>query len=210
MVRSPIIKFTGLRALIIHPKSQNASVLLAQLERLGVIAERVWPAENVQTDDYDIIFFDADRGYDQQFSWKSGEATIPLVALMGSETPGRIQWALSHVPSAYIVKPIRPNGIYSAMAIAFHEFELRSALVQKIEDLGDRLRARPAVVDAILMVQRGLQVDSRQAYNLLRSEAMCHQISVESLCIQIAEAGSLSALKNRAETSGKSKSSGRR
>ena len=43
----------------------------------------------------DFLFFDADLGHDAQFPWAPGAAPMPPIALIGSEAPGRIEWALS-------------------------------------------------------------------------------------------------------------------
>lgn len=195
MNRRTLPNFSGRNALIVHKLSENTGVLKDQLERLGVSVELRWPVEQLTAGGVDLIFFDADRGYDQQFSWKSGTAPIPLIALMGSEAPGRIEWALAQMPSAYLMKPLRPNGIFCALAIAFHDFEFKSNLMRKVEDLNARIKARPSVVTAINIVQSSLSVESAQAYELLRTEAMKHRISIEMLCEQIESAGSLVPLK---------------
>lgn len=198
MNRLTLPNFLGRRALIVHPASENTAVLMAQLERLGVMSDLKWPVEDLEIEDYNLVFFDADRGYDGQFSWEPGSAPVPLIALMGSEAPGRIEWTLSQMPSAYLLKPLRPSGIFSALTIAFYSFELHSKLLQKIDDLATRVKARPSVVTAINIVQSSLKVDSSEAYELLRSEAMKYRVSIEFLCEQISSAGSLAPLKKLA------------
>ncbi|MDO6731160.1 transcriptional antiterminator [Marinovum sp. 2_MG-2023] len=200
MKRRGLPNFRNVRALIVHPPGDNSAVLTAQLGRLGLCTESIWPADNVSPEGYDVIFFDADRGYDQQFGWERGQAPIPLIALMGSEAPGRIEWTLGQMPSAYLVKPLQPTGIFSALVVAFHDFEVRTRLMRKVEDLNARLRARPTVVAAITLVQSCMTIDSQAAYDLLRSEAMRLQVSVEFLCEQIETTGSLTPLKTLAES----------
>ncbi|PWE28827.1 hypothetical protein DDZ14_18485 [Maritimibacter sp. 55A14] len=195
MKRQKIPNFLGRSAVIVHPASENTAVLIGQLERLGVSAKLHWPADRLESGGADFVFFDADRGYDQQFSWEPGKAPIPLIALMGSEAPGRIEWALAQVPSAYLLKPLGPNGIFCALAIAFHDFELKSELKRKVENLTARVRARSCVMTATGIVQSSLNLDSTEAFQFLRTEAMKHRISVENLCEQIARVGSLVALK---------------
>ncbi|WP_323769934.1 transcriptional antiterminator [Antarctobacter sp.] len=199
MKRRALPNFRKVRALIVHPPGDNTAVLTAQLGRLGLRTALQWPADNLSPDGHDVIFFDADRGYDQQFAWEPGHAPIPLIALMGSEAPGRIEWTLGQMPSAYLVKPLQPNGIFSALAIAFHDFEVRTKLLRKVEDLNARLRARPSVLAAITLVQTCMTIDGQAAYDLLRSEAMRLQVSIEFLCEQIEATGSLTPLKTLAE-----------
>lgn len=166
-------------------------MLSEQLKRLGVLARMDWPVQGLTADGLDLIFFDADRGFDGQFAWAPGHAPIPLIALMGSEAPGRIQWALEQMPSAYLIKPLGANGIFSALAIAFHDFAYKAELRSKIEELATRIKSRPLVLIAINLVQASLRIDSESAYDLLRTEAMNRQVTVETLCEQIAQAETL-------------------
>ncbi len=202
MNRHALPNFRGLRALLVHPPGDSIDILVVQLTKLGIVATCKWPVKELSAEGWDLIFFDADRGFDQQFCWEPGAAPIPLVALLGSEAPGRIEWMLAQVPSAYLIKPLRPNGIFSTLAIAFHVFELRAGLEHKIADLNARMRARPSVVMAINLVHTSLNVPRQDAYELLRTEAMKHQLSVESLCEQIDDSGSLVPLKRLAERAG--------
>lgn len=194
MKRRPLPNFRNVRALIAHPSSDNATVLVGQLERLGLKVMCRWPVDRLVPEAFDVLFFDADRGHDGQFSWSPGDAPVPMIALMGTEAPGRIEWTLSQWPSAYLVKPLQPNGIFSALAIAFHEFEHRRRLEQKVEELSARIRARPAVLKAITLVQGFMGVESQEAFDLLRTEAMRLRVSIETLCERIASSGSLSPL----------------
>jgi AmiR/NasT family two-component response regulator len=202
MNRHGLPNFRGLRALIVHPPGDGIDILVDHLTRLGIAATCNWPIQELSAEGWDLIFFDADRGFDRQFCWEPGEAPIPLVALVGSEAPGRIEWMLAQMPSAYLFKPLRPNGIFSALVIAFHVFEQRAGLEHRIADLNARVRARPSVVTAINLVRTTLNVPSQDAYALLRTEAMKHQLSVESLCEQIDDSGSLIPLKRLADQVG--------
>ena len=48
---------------------------------------------------------------------------MPLVALIGSEAPGRIEWALSHSADAHPLNPVGTAGVYCALLIARQGFE---------------------------------------------------------------------------------------
>lgn len=194
MNRGALPNFRDVRAMVAHCNSENTTVLVAQLERLGLKVSCKWPVDALEPTGFNVLFFDADRGYDGQFAWKPGSAPVPLIALMGGEAPGRIEWTLGQRPAAYLVKPLRPNGIFSALVIAFHEFEQRRKLEQKVAELAARVRARPAVLSAVTLVQTCMKIESQEAFDLLRSEAMRLQVSIEALCERIAASGSLSPL----------------
>jgi len=120
-----IPNFRGQRVLVLHRMDRNCEAIVEQLERLGAVVSVQWPAERVTADGVDVVFFDSDLGFDELFAWEPGRSALPLVAILGSEAPGRIEWTLAQEPSAYLMKPVGSTGVFGALSIAFHNFELR-------------------------------------------------------------------------------------
>lgn len=190
MTRLQLPNFHGHRALIVHVDDRNRALLAEHLQKLGLRTQTCWPAERLAPDVADLILFDADMGFDDLFAWAPGHSQVPLIALMGSEAPGRIEWALSQAPSAFLTKPIRSNGVFSALAIAFHTFAAQREQRQLIETLNLRIKARPLVLRAILMLMRERKLNDTDAFHVLRAESMKRRVSVEELCQQlVARAG---------------------
>jgi AmiR/NasT family two-component response regulator len=103
---------------------------------------------------------------------------MPLIALIGSEAPGRIEWALSHKADAQLVKPIGNSGVYSALLIARQSFEARQRLAGEIAVLEARVAERQTIVRAVgALSAQGF--DDERAYAQLRSLAMGWQVSLE-------------------------------
>ncbi|TIP31046.1 MAG: transcriptional antiterminator, partial [Mesorhizobium sp.] len=138
------------------------------------------PAEALAAD---FVFFDADLGFDEQFPWQPGEAPMPLVALIGSEAPGRIEWALSQKADAQLLKPVGNAGVYSALLIARQSFEAGKRLADEIASLRQRVGERQTIVRAVAALSKGS--DDDRAYAQLRSLAMSWQISVEEAARRI-------------------------
>ena len=84
----------GARAIILHRPHPNVQALERQLRAIGLTVTQVWPDLGPEARGAEFIFFDADTGHDEQFPWAPGESPMPMVALIGSEAPGRIEWAL--------------------------------------------------------------------------------------------------------------------
>jgi two-component system, response regulator / RNA-binding antiterminator len=185
-MRTSLPNFRGRSALVLNRSDSNSETLVRKLENLGLAVDVCWPAERVSAKGYDVIFFDADLGYDGLFSWPPDLPPVPMVAMMGSEAPGRIEWAISRTPSAYLTKPIGSTGVFSALAIAFHTFNTQRKLKTAIADLHRRAKARPVVIKAILAVMNQHGVSDTAAYQLLRTESMKQRMSIENLCAQIA------------------------
>lgn len=174
------------RAVVLHRPHPAADNVVRQLERLGLTVRVAWPELEPADAAADVILFDADTGYDGQFPWEPGAAPMPMIALIGSEAPGRVEWALAQGSNAHLLKPISSAGVYSALLIAAHAFEAGARLAAEIGALKDRLRKRPQVVRAtIALMAEGL--DEEAAIKRLRSLAMDRRMSVEEVADEMCE-----------------------
>ena len=108
---------------------------------------------------------------------------MPLIALIGSEAPGRIEWALSHKADAQMLKPVGNAGVYSALLIARQSFEARQPLAGEIASLRRASpSARPSSARSRPCPKGG---EDGRAYAQLRSLAMAWQISIEEAARRI-------------------------
>jgi len=103
---------------------------------------------------------------------------MPIIALIGSEAPGRIEWALSHNADAQLLKPVGNSGVYSALLIARQSFAARRQLADEIATLQARVAERQTIVRAVAaLTSQG--IDDERAYAQLRSLAMSWQVTLE-------------------------------
>ena len=174
----------GAKAFILHRPHSTVSALSRQLIAIGLEVTECWPELPADALAADFVFFDVDLGFDEQFPWKSGEAPMPLVALIGSEAPGRIEWALSQKADAQILKPVGAAGVYSALLIARQSFVARRRLADEIAALESRVAERQTIVRAVAALS-AQGVDDSRAYAQLRSLAMSWQVSVEQAARRI-------------------------
>ena len=140
---SRIPNLGGARAFVLHRPHPTVQAISRQLSAIGLDATGCWPELPAEALAADFVFFDADLGFDEQFPWKPGEAPMPLVALIGSEAPGRIEWALSHNADAQLLKPVGNAGVYSALLIARQSFEARKLLAGEIAVAAPARRRAP-------------------------------------------------------------------
>lgn len=179
MSRAPRIpNLGGAKAFVLHRPHATVAAITRQLTAIGLQARECWPELPAEALAADFVFFDADLGFDQQFPWRPGEAPMPLIALIGSEAPGRIEWALSHKADAQLLKPVGNAGVYSALLIARQAFEARRRLADEIAALQARVAERETIVRAVAALS-SKGVDDTRAYAQLRSLAMGWQISIE-------------------------------
>ncbi len=181
---SRIPNLGGARAFILHRPHPTVGALSRQLVAIGLEIVECWPELPAEALAADFVFFDVDLGFDEQFPWKPGEQPVPLIALIGSEAPGRIEWALSHKADAQLLKPVGTAGVYSALLIARQSFEARRRLADEIASLETRVAERQTIVRAVAaLAAQG--ADDRRAYAQLRSLAMTWQVSVEQAARRI-------------------------
>ena len=181
---SRIPNLGGAKAVILHRPHATVAIIARQLAAIGLVAQDHWPELPADALATDFVFFDVDLGFDQQFPWRPGEAPMPIIALIGSEAPGRIEWALSHKADAQMVKPIGNAGVYSALLIARQSFEARQRQAAEIASLQARVAERQTIVRAVAALSAS-GVDDALAYDRLRSLAMSWQIPIEDAARRI-------------------------
>jgi AmiR/NasT family two-component response regulator len=174
----------GARAYVLHRPHATVTAIRRQLAAIGLECVECWPELPAEALAADFVFFDVDLGFDQQFPWHAGDAPMPTVALIGSEAPGRIEWALSQKADAQLLKPVGNSGVYSALLIARQAFVARRRLADEIAALQARVAERQTIVRAVAaLCSEG--ADDDQAYAQLRSLAMNWQISIEEAARRI-------------------------
>jgi AmiR/NasT family two-component response regulator len=176
--------FRGLHALIEHPPGRDRTVLTTQLEFLG-LKVTVHDSAAPSYDSVDILFFDADSEQAAEAEEAQRDIGLPAVALVGSETPSRLQAMLARQPSAYLMKPIRPTGIYASLAIATHQYATLQAMRRKLASAEERLRSRRLLLAAMLQIMNQAQVGEAEAFRILRRAAMSNRQTVEAVSAQI-------------------------
>ncbi|MFP5078498.1 ANTAR domain-containing response regulator [Rhizobium sp. YIM 134829] len=169
----------GWRALLLHRPHPSADALTRQLELLQIRVTVLWPQVDEADLPADVLFFDADMGHDGQFPWPPGFAPMPMIALIGSETPGRIEWAMTQGSNAHLLKPIGSTGAYSALLIAHRAYQQVCSQADEVRALEERLRQRPIVVHAILHLMTTRRLGETEAWKQLRSLAMDWGMTIE-------------------------------
>jgi len=185
-VSAPVVRnFRGARALVCHADDGSRATLAETLLRLGLEVTLFDPASDAprpSPDDHDVVFFDADEGAD---GTPSDPPDVPLIALIGVEAPSRLARVVKRRAAAYIVKPVRSSGIYTALVVAFSEHARRKAEAEERAALGRRLASRRHMIKAILAIMARDGTDDEAAFQTLRRDAMRRRIPIEDVARQI-------------------------
>ena len=188
------------RALILHRPHTTTDGLVRQLTQIGIDADSVWPELpfGFNSAPYGIMFFDADMGHDAQFPWEACLAPMPSIALIGSEAPGRIAWAMKRGADAHLLKPIAGGGVFSALLIARDAFARRQQLRDEIAGLRRRLDHREALAEATALLMSSERLSAADAYRALRRLAMDERLSIEDMAVQLIANGQIARRHDRA------------
>src|SRR5262245_43023031 len=159
--------FTGWHAVVLHREDGNTEKLIRQLRLLGLSATLQWAPLSAASVP-DIVIVDADQGFDDLLPWSGAAPTCPVVALLGSEAPRRIAWALAQGAGAIIAKPIAASAVYPALVMAVSIQRERQETRDCIQHLEERVRLRPLVHSAVERLMTVQNVGEEQAYRALR------------------------------------------
>jgi AmiR/NasT family two-component response regulator len=191
MTRPSPFSVRGRRALMVMRDERETSIVRRQFSRLGMTISEHDPAAPPPNQAVDVILMDADAipiKSDQAMAWKGN---VPIIALIGTETPSRLKWLLDLRPAAFLVKPLRSAGLYTALVVAFDSAQRKIDEAAHIEKLEDRIRSRRVVFGAVLQIMRGHDMSETDAFALIRQTAMRHRTTIEILCAEIIAAGGM-------------------
>lgn len=184
----PVIQnFRGQRALVALAADANSTRLVATLARLGLEVETRDPSADENICDAgrcDVVFFDADEGPGSVFANASPPDT-PLIALIGIEAPSHLARVVRQRAAAYIMKPVRASGVFTALFVAFNEHAYRRREAEERKLLDRRLAARRELVKAIVAMMNQYGIDDEDAYQRLRRESMRRRVAIDVVAREI-------------------------
>ncbi|MFI5012738.1 MAG: ANTAR domain-containing response regulator [Hyphomicrobiales bacterium] len=198
MTRQSPFSVHGRHALMLIRDEREIAIVGRQLDRLGMAITECDPAASTPPGDtVDVIILDADSipiKSDLVVAWKTD---IPIIVLVGTETPSRLKWLLELKPASFLIKPLRSAGLYTALVVAFDHVQKRSEVAKRIERLEERVRSRRIVLAAVLQIMRRHDLGEPDAFALIRRTAMQYRTTIEQLSADIVTIGGLPGLATR-------------
>lgn len=181
-----MISFRNRRAAILCPDDKDRRVLGDRLTRLGLVvrAEAAWEPSWTGWQP-DVVFFDVDLGTGDLAGSLGDIAVRPMIAVVGAETPGRLDWMLQQRPAAYLLRPIRSSGVYTALVMGFHNAAERREFAARIDRLERRAQARRVVLAATTRMMKTQGLSEPAAYRLLREAAMRQRTTIEDISARL-------------------------
>ena len=196
MTRPSPFTVRGRRALMIMRDEREIATVRRQLDRLGMPVIEADPSQlqfqtQLPQDGVDVIVLDADSIPIKSDCTPAWKINVPIIALIGTETPSRLKWLLDLHPASFLVKPLRSAGLYTALVVAFDCAQRRIEEAAHLGKLEDRIRSRRIVVAAVLQLIRAHALSEEDAFTLIRQTAMRYRTTIEQLSAEIIAVGGM-------------------
>ena len=193
MIQRPMVNFRGQNALLMMAEDGNARRLRDILDKLGFFVSRCdVSSEDPQIDSAiagaGVIIVDTDHLDPATVSLLAGSAA-PIIALIGHESPSRLQRALEVEPFSVLMKPVGHHGVFTSLFFAFNAHRRHRDLHDELSTARERIGSRRMVVKAIIRLMETHGFDDEEAYRRLRQESMHSRVSVEELSARIIARG---------------------
>jgi len=190
MTRPSPFSVRGRHAVMIGRDERDISIVRRQLNRLGMTVAEADPDRLLDQEvAVDVIVLDADSVPIKSDATPALRTNVPVIALIGTETPSRLKWLLEQRPASFLVKPLRSAGLYTALVVAFDHAQRRTEEAAYVEKLEDRIRLRRVVFAAVLQLMRAHGLSEEDAFALIRQTAMRHRTTIEHLSAEIVASG---------------------
>ncbi|TCP60666.1 AmiR/NasT family two-component response regulator [Rhodovulum bhavnagarense] len=176
------LNFTGRRAVVLHPTETVRTRLASRLDVLGLAVEGHWP--DLPAERIDFLFVDIDMGHDGQLHWEPGQAPMPVIGVIRSETPGRLAWALRHNLDAFLSEAA-PELVYSSLVIATARWTERARRTEHDVEAARRAGMRHFLIRAVMQIMETHGVDELGALRKLRTLAMVERVALEDAALLV-------------------------
>ena len=185
--------FRDLHVLVVHPHDRSADELLQQVNRIGCNFDHQWPVPKTLSEKHDLIFMDvSDQSSPILKSlMNKRERPITIVAIVGYENPSVLDLILEIRAHSVLTKPVRAAGVLSSMLMArrYHSDQLR--FEKDMEKLRHKLDNVQKVNDAKFILMRHRSITEREAYDLIRKQAMSRRTTTTEIAQSIINAESI-------------------
>lgn len=179
-----------LRILLLHPGGPEGKDLLEHLNRIGCQVSISWPPPDTVPTGTDVVLVAVREIVEGNvaFHWDADKPVASLIAIVDYENPLIVERVLRLGAQTVIGLPLQPLGILANLLLSATNFDQTRKLRLRIERLSSRLKANRDVSTAMSIIMQTHGVAEREAYELLRSQAMMRRTTIESTAAAIIQA----------------------
>ncbi|WP_245514084.1 ANTAR domain-containing response regulator [Antarcticimicrobium luteum] len=189
----PIQDLRDLHALVVHPRDRSADELLQQVNRIGCNFDHMWPLPKTLPDKFDLVFLDVtDQSAQRLTSFlNSNEKEPTIIAIIGYENPSVLDVIFEIGAHAVLTKPVRAAGVLSSMLMARRYQQEQQRFKKELKKVREKLDNVQKVNDAKFILMRHRGITERDAYDLIRKQAMTKRTTTTEIAQSIINAESI-------------------
>jgi len=173
--------------MIFHQRDRTADELLQQINRIGCSFKTVWPIPDKLTEKVDFIFVDMVDNSAHKLKpllQRAEDGGPAIIAIIGYENPSVLDGIFEMGAHAVLTKPLRATGVMSSMLMARRYWAEQNRFNLELGKLKLRIDNLQKVNDAKFILMRHHGINDKEAYAIIRKQAMSKRVST----IEIAQA----------------------
>lgn len=178
--------FENGRLLLVDCEPRTLANLEKSLHRLGITTLALTEESADSLEGVFAAIVELEHFASPHLLQRLNHAGVPIVALTPHETLSQIQRAIELGATALLNKPITQSSVYTTLMMAIGLHERLDADARTIDDLQQRLNARPLLAQALARLMIDHQLNERDAYERLRALSMQLNRSIDELCVDLA------------------------
>ena len=182
----------SMRVAVVHPKDEDGSVLVEQLQRIGCQVQSYWPVPAVLADNLDILFcavHPASPSRPSELSRQCGSAVI--IAVISYENPTILDEMLQLGASGVLTAPVRAIGVLASLVMALGISEEMQGLRKRVVKLEQKIASAHQISEAKAILMRTRNVSDVEAYRIIRDQAMSKRVATEEIAKAIIHADAI-------------------
>jgi AmiR/NasT family two-component response regulator len=181
----------GLNVLVIHPRDGEIDELLKQISRIGCNVAIAWPLPNEVPQGTDLIFIEITEALASDTLSLLGRDRPnrpTLIGIIGYENPSVLQGLIDLSVHAVVAKPLRPFGVMSNIMMARRIWHDNRGFADDLQKLRVKIDNVQRIADAKFILMRHHGINEKEAYKIIRSQAMAKRTSTLEIAQSIINA----------------------
>ncbi|QIZ82628.1 ANTAR domain-containing protein [Thalassovita gelatinovora] len=153
----------------------------------------MWPLPKTLPEKFDLVFVDVtDQNVQRLTSFINSSGKSPtIIAIIGYENPSVLDVIFEIGAHAVLTKPVRAAGVLSSMLMARRYHQEQLSFKKELKKVRDKLDNVQKVNDAKFILMRHRGITERDAYDLIRKQAMTKRTTTTEIAQSIINAESI-------------------
>jgi AmiR/NasT family two-component response regulator len=153
----------------------------------------MWPTPKILSEKFDLLFIDVtdQSSSDLKNFIDKRERAVTIIAIIGYENPTVLDVILEIGAHSVLMKPVRAAGVMSSILMARRFQSEQQKYENDLSRLKEKLENVQKVHDAKLILMRHRGITEREAYDLIRKQAMSKRTNTTEIAQSIINAESI-------------------